>query len=93
MAGEQRPIHFGGVQLTELVSRYEESTPLAAIIEEHVYEPFDPKPGPAGEATRDARCVALSRWILAAKLKQGVPMKELMDHFLQLSIAEGLLIN
>lgn len=85
--------HTGRID-PELLRKYEESTPIDLIIEENYNASGGGLgSGPAGEATRAARTVQVSRLALAAKLKQGVPMSELTAHFTTLSIAEGVLLS
>jgi hypothetical protein len=48
---------------------------------------------PAGENTREARVVAVSRLALAARINHGVPLSDLVEHFTALTAAEQCLLT
>jgi hypothetical protein len=78
----QRPIHFGGVQLPELhISDLKRWTPAPMAV------------GPAGEETLLGRIITISRTALAARIKHGVPMAELLHHVHMICDAEEALLD
>ena len=77
-ARAQRPIHFGGVQLPAL---------------ETARSCSDLAVGPTGEHSLEARLIAVSRTALAARIKHGVPMRELVHHVAMLADAEEALLS
>ena len=48
---------------------------------------------PAGEATPEARLVAVSRAALAARIKHGVPLSDLLGHMQTLALVEANLMS
>lgn len=48
---------------------------------------------PGGENTREAREIALLRTALAAQIKQGKPMADLIERFTFVTLAEGMLLD
>ena len=48
---------------------------------------------PAGEDTPEARLVNVSRMSLAARIKHGVPLSELLGHFQTLALVESDLMS
>ncbi len=84
----QPPIVFGGVELPAM--EVGGSADGTAYLTERVACDLRP---PAGEASHEARMVAVSRWSLAARIKHGVRMSELRAHFEALSEAEEALLK
>ena len=75
----QRPIVFGGVQLPAMGVSQADVTGLT--------------PGPAGEGSPEARLVQVSRWALAARIKHGVPLSDLLSHCQTLALIEASLCS
>jgi len=88
MERTQRPIVFGGHQLPEINLAYTVSND-----EKHALLKSSPQPGPAGEGSPEARLLNVSRWSLAARIRHGVPMSQLLDHLQTLALVEEKLLS
>lgn len=92
----QPPIHFGGAQLPGIVHvdvRELQGEALTYAAEHLHREPLPHCNPPAGEATPEARLVNVSRMSLAARIKHGVPLAELLPHITTLAEVEQHLIQ
>lgn len=78
----QPGIMFGGVSL-----------PPIKEIQVHRDVRTSPWNPPAGESTPEARLVAVSRAALSARIRQGVPLQELLGHFQTLALVEERLMS
>lgn len=107
---DQRPIHFGGVELPPLPpvgtpGREAEKAARFAVAYGNRLPPvvwsgavgfaagadvpdmahMNP---PAGEETAEARLVNVSRMAVAARIKHGVPLADMVDHIITLALVE-----
>lgn len=54
---------------------------------------IDARPGPAGEGSPMARLLSVSRWAVAARIRQGAPLAELLGHIQTLTLLEEQLLS
>lgn len=78
--------------IREHALKYEGSTPLDLVVED-MLPPLAHCNPPAGEATPEARLVNVSRMAVAAKIKHGVRLAEILPHLHTLAELEERLIE